>query len=788
MDPVELSDLVVFRDDEDPRKFYLLPDQPQISIDERGEPEFLFVKFIKDLDTLEEEAEASGGYIQLRTTLAIAPERRQRVIEALTTRLEQEKAAGKKPFGVAITLTTPLLAAPLWTDGKATLATFQVADTGLVRHATNEAKVDLSGDLGASFNLHLDHNGSEIFWTAFKNYGQQVPILISYEMKYKARVSAKMTIDAKRSVIHRQLWQHARPFKLVTTLFPRYVPVQAAGPVNALMIANLRAQLHVPIAAMIERPQIRAAVAETITTNEINVRIETDQAGGGEEEAKVREMMFKVATEVLSDQLIPTLFGAGTNTLPGASSENDPAPTRQLHEVKEQPEDGTATFKLSLDHQTSIERSVNPNGPIQLAGASPDKLERCFTEVRAGDGFFKEHKVSASTAGVNFERDGIDRIHVWLLYDEVDEAIAAAPRVRRERDGVLTSERDVLKFPPIDLARAPNGGHKRQYRYRTKVFYKQGPPSPPGDDNWASSADRMLLITAASVGAIRVELLLTAPAVVESARVELRHQSSGRTFETALELTGTNNRRTWFQYTGAAAGSGGTPAPARYSYRVTYRVGGGQIVTPWTEASTDLLEIPGPFARTVTFTVRPGGSFDGVTSIAGDIAYEDRAHDYRLARSFQLVKATDAFVFDVPVLAGGPEVARWTARVSRNDGSHEDLPSQESQPGTIWLGQGGGRNLTVNIITDLIDFDTDVQLALVELSYVDAAHALNERKTFTFSKTAKAGQTWRVAIEPTSPRTYNIDIRYVAYDRTKNSQISRRAVEGDTLLLDRASV
>jgi hypothetical protein len=292
MDPVELNDLVVFRDDEEPRKFYLLPDQPVVSVDEQGEPEFLFVKFIKDVDTLPEEAEVSGGYIQLRTTLTIAPERRQRVIEALTARLEQEKAAGTQPFGRAITTTTPLLAAPLWTDGRATLATFQVSETGLVRHATNEAKVDLSGDLGASFNLHLDNNGSEIFWSAFKNYGQQVPILISYELKYKARVSAKMTIAAKRSVIHKQLWQHARPFKLLVDRFPRYVPVPAPGPLTPMLISTLRAQLHLPVAAMIERPQVRTAVQETITTNTIDVKIETDQAGGGEEEAKVREMMF----------------------------------------------------------------------------------------------------------------------------------------------------------------------------------------------------------------------------------------------------------------------------------------------------------------------------------------------------------------------------------------------------------------------------------------------------------------------------------------------------------------
>jgi hypothetical protein len=350
---------------------------------------------------------------------------------------------------------------------------------------------------------------------------------------------------------------------------------------------------------------------------------------------------------------------------------------------------------------------------------------------------------------------------------------------------VLASERDTLKFPSFDLARAASGGHKRAYRYRTKVFYLDGPPSPPGDDDWSVSSDRMLLITAASVGAIRVDVVLTAPAIVESARVELRHEAAGRTFETGLELKSSANRRTWFQFTGATVPPGSMPAPPSYRYRVTYRVPGGQIVTPWTDASTDVLEIAGPFTRTLTFTLRPGGAFDGIASIGGDITYDDPAHGYHLARPFELTKATDAFTFDVPVFEGGPEKARWSARIKRTDGSHDDVPVKDADPGTVWIGESGGRNLTVNIVPDLIDFDTDVELALVVLSYADATNGIEDHKTFKFSKTAKAGQTWKVAIRPDSPKIYDVDIRYVAYDRTKNTQVTEQGASSDTLLMDR---
>ena len=155
MDPVSLEDLVLFRDDEDPRKFYLLPDQPVLSVDEKGVPDFYFIKYVYDATTHGDD-QLGGGYVQFRTVLTVAPDRRDRVIAGLKQQLEQDKQAGKKPFGIAITATEPVLAAPLWTDGKVGLQTFKVGDKELVVKATETVPVDLAGSLGASVNLQLD--------------------------------------------------------------------------------------------------------------------------------------------------------------------------------------------------------------------------------------------------------------------------------------------------------------------------------------------------------------------------------------------------------------------------------------------------------------------------------------------------------------------------------------------------------------------------------------------------------------------------------------------------------
>src|SRR5450432_50317 len=95
MDPVDVDDLVVYRDDEDPRKFYLLPDEPVISTNAQGVPDFYFIQF-RGVDA----GHTEGGYVQFRTVLTISPARRAKVIAALQAQLTSEQNSGYKPFGL----------------------------------------------------------------------------------------------------------------------------------------------------------------------------------------------------------------------------------------------------------------------------------------------------------------------------------------------------------------------------------------------------------------------------------------------------------------------------------------------------------------------------------------------------------------------------------------------------------------------------------------------------------------------------------------------------------------
>ena len=783
LDPVEVEGLVVFRDDADTRKFYLLPDQPVIPQDDRGEPDFLFIRYIKDLEATAEGEDAGAGFVQFRTALIMPADRRQRVVERLRARLVDEQASGVTPFGKPIVSTEPLLAAPVWMDGTVTLSTFQVSDTGLVRKATGSAPVDLTGDLGAMLALQLDDDGAEIFWTAFEGRGEhRIPISVQFDLSYKARISARMEIHAKHEVIHREVLRWARPYRLLTSPFVRYVALPSVTNfVGGAALNALRANYAEPVTLCVPQQQITDTISKNISNNTISVTIETDQAATGEAGDKIQEALFKIATDVLSERVMPLLFGGATGK-PGAATEHDPSATTELVEVTERGPAGDATFDLVLDHNTTVQRWIHPNGPVQVLLGSEEQMARCFRTLRLSDRSLANTQIVASTAGVSFAEDGIAAVQVFFNYEHVDEAHPDRPVIKRQHDGVLQKAEDVVRWR-FDLARTADGRHIRDYRYRVDVLYRDGNRT---GSPWRTGSGRALLLTPAAMGAIRVDLVLTAPqALVDGADVELRHQPpSGPPLQTTIELSAAAARQSWFQFTGEVGEEGHAVRPPTYSYRVRYRIRGSEVSTEWREATDQLLEIGSPFRRMLTFTVRPQGSFDGVSTVSGDISYADDRNQYRVTESFQLDNLTDSHQFTVGGFDGGPETVSWRARLTRADGSGVTLGPGQSGVGTVWVGTDVDF-LSIKVVPDLIDFEKDVQLAVVQLRYRDQANEIDQAVTFTFSLAEHATQEWKVARRDRSNGRYDAHIRYVTFDRSKSSEVRLDQIDDQVLLLDR---
>jgi hypothetical protein len=776
MDPVTLENLVLFRDDEDPRKFYLLPDQPALSVDEKGVPDFYFIKYAYDATTHGDD-QLGGGYVQFRTVLTIANDRRDRVVAGLKQQLEQDKQAGKKPFGVAITATDPVLAAPLWTDGKVGLQTFKVGDKELVVKDTDTVPVDLAGSLGASVNLQLNPEGAEIFWASFKNFAdQQIPILITYQLTYKARVSANMEIHADRTTVEEQIWQRASPEPYYFhPQSARWVKMAHTGALTRLSLATLQAQNTYRVAAGVAPNKVNDTIHSCVTDGTITVRIDVDEAGAKDASGdNVQEMLLKVASDVLSGKVIPALFGDDSQSQPASDSEQGSAPTTPINILPDS--QTTAKFDISLTSNSTVERTCNPNGPVHVLIDNPAAFAACFKELPPSDGFFAIMHVAASTTGIDFAQDGIRTIHVFIRYQQVDEMNPAKPKINQIYDGMLKSDTDTLRCR-FNLARDAQGDFKRDYEFRTEVYYANGEIiSHP--DKWTSSTDQMLAINPAAMGAVRVELALTAPReLVKSARVALQYKrSDGALLSETFDLTPDANRKTWLQPTGEVGKAGTAAGLLQYSYQAVYEIDGGEIAMPWAASTDQSLEIPGPFTSRLAFDLRPQGSFDGIANIAGDVTYNDAAHQYRIVKSFTFSKLGDVFELIVPAMDGGSQEVSYTARINRADGSTMDLPPGHAPAGTIWIGLP---TLKIDVHSEGVDFDRDVQLAVVRLSSSDGSGA---ETTLTFTKASPAIQSWSMPVGAAGAH-YDADVRFITYDRTKNAEVQQKNLSDKQLIL-----
>src|SRR5262249_47049667 len=144
--------------------------------------------------------------------------------------------------------------------------------------------------------------------------------------------------------------------------------------------------------------------------------------------------------------------------------------------------------------------------------------------------------------------------------------------------------------------------------------------------DWEPIAADSLVVDPAAMGAVRVQLAMTArKEEIRSVSVALSYRKgNGEVLSDVVILTPDDARKTWVKSTGdVRPATPGAPAPT-YTYQFTYQTtAAGQITMAPQTSNADTLEVPTPFPKTLTFTFTPQGSFAGLTAIAGEVSYDD---------------------------------------------------------------------------------------------------------------------------------------------------------------------
>jgi hypothetical protein len=256
-----------------------------------------------------------------------------------------------------------------------------------------------------------------------------------------------------------------------------------------------------------------------------------------------------------------------------------------------------------------------------------------------------------------------------------------------------------------------------------------------------------------------------------------------------MVLAPDDGRKTWIKSTGEIRTmDSNTPAPI-YTYQFTYstKAAGVIALAPQT-SNADTLEVPTPFPKTLTFNFTPQGSFVNIKAIQGELTYADEAHGYTVKKPITLESLASKVAIDVPVLADGPEEASWTARILHPDGTQTPLPGGHGSSGSYSIGFTEFPPFQVTVMPDLLDFDKDVKLAAVTLTYHDPVSGSDLTQIMKFSKASSTQQVWSIPQYAANlPQRYDIDIRYFGFDPAKNAEFHLRALKDPTPFLDRTS-
>lgn len=789
MDPVDIDDLVVYRDDEQPCTFYLLPDEPVISTDDNGVPDFYFIQY-RGIDASHKE----GGYVQFRTVLTISPARRAKVIAALQTLLTNEQAAGKKPFGFPITSTEPVLADPIWTSGTVSIMTMQAGPDGLVTVAPDTPlPCDLAGSLGASGRLSLSPDGASVFWASFTDYQtKKLPILITYQLVYRARVSATLTIDADGSTVVKQIWERAQPKPYYWDITSRSnLEIPFTGTFEKASLPLLRVRYPGAFGGVF-LSNVYTAVQSSVTDKTISVVINTDSTSGGSSSTagsgSVQDSLFKLATDLLTNDIIPAIFGTGQDgSNPQGASASSHGDGSGSGAILPLPNSETTThFHIAMTSNSVINRNVNPTGALQVLISDPAVLASCFKQLTLGNDFFSKKHVTISTAGIDFVTDGISAIQVAGRYLQSDEIGHQSPAGALHPDVELKAASDTGHWD-FALSRDASGVPKDQYEFATNVYYN----GVVLKTDWQPSIADALIVNPAAMGAVRVQLALTARREeVTKVSVALSYRkSNGEVLSDVVILTPDEGRKTWIKTTGEIiAANLNTPAPT-YTYQFTYQtVVAGQIVMPVMSSNAGTLEVPTPFPRTLAFTFLPQGSFANVQALSVTVTYADPAHDYHVVQTFSLDNLSAKYTLSIPILDGGPQWASWVAHTVYPDGSQSNLPGGQGGSGTYFVGLQVFPPFKITVMPDLIDFSKDVQLAAVTLTYHDPVTATDLTQELKFNMATAAQAVWNVPQYASGlPRKYDMNIRYFAFDRSKNAEFHLKDLTDPAPFLDRVA-
>ena len=723
----------VYRDDQNLAKFYVLPAQPAIALDENGKPIFSLIVYRRDDSRLDPDKapkeDVGGGILTFTIELAVPPDKFRAIQSHLRTLVFGDGASDPSQ-DVALTPVD-------FFDGSVSIA---VAGEGtgdaeheFVRTAVGSGKIAGVADNRKAVMVKLTQDGAALMSQIEKL--RTLPINVQYSLQYEHRlvgVTLRVWCDVRSSYHLIQDTYHAEEHT-------------DSGYLD-LSHDNVRTDKI-------------TSVTETMVSNRTAGVVVTP--GSSQITQDTLDSLSKFGEDMLNKELEKVV-------------QAKPPPSDMDRSYLEKYfTDVSSDLNFSLTENMVLVQNYIPSANISNIFQRGDVQDLvAFVDLRTN--FFSLLKVPIRV-NADFSKLPISHVVVTVTYSS------------RRPDGV--AEQRVESFDFIDgtsiqtfLAFA-NKLEDVAYDWSASVHYKDS--QEPYTFGRSGVQDNFLVLDVGTLGMIAVDVGfgLVDLDKFPTATVSLRYNSRalGRMVEQTLTLNKDKPNQAWTDVIRENASS-------PYEYKVDWlrKEDDSILEGKWMPSSSMHLRVDAPVADHLSVSVLSTGNFkdgtDQIVHIGVSLRYSDMDNGY--TREGTLDFTDDKQMQSWTVDLRNAELRDYEYRYSiiYKGGLVKNFPAGGTwlpgQPGFLVVGEKYG--LELNIYATLLQFGDHDRVVQVDLAYRDPKNNINIAKSCVFDRDHNKPDVWRVrTADPPGTLDYSIDITYMAANgdqvklptRTANSDV-----------------
>lgn len=655
---VNNRNFVVWGDDLQDNKFYVLPSAPRFRI-QNGKPVFQFLKY---RSPIERSDGPMGGLCVFDVELAIADGDRLQISE----QLKQLKGKNQIEFG-----------AISYTKGEVRL-NVQDLSHSMVDSVVSPGKPSLFGNNVATFSVELNPPGTALFWNALGGPVQSGEsseggiITVFYDLWFSAMLPpATVTVTFKSEQLRdfsrkvdRNMW--GRTTK--ETVKDEWSQVQNGG-------------IDVRFASTWNDPEEEAQLKEAL-----------------------REWGRNTMNEMVSQQLKVDLNEADKRFSTDADE-------------RESMIKNVSDFSRTYKESSAVEYNLTPQGTLQNVTTLIDEagnrlvsnsdLGKYFRTVDLDDPFFKQVRL-----GVNINAD-YDQLKIFDVL--VDLKYANKNMITTDANAQI---KEGLRFdaskPGMQFVAAYQEGDVREVTYSYTINYKGQSKAFRSPTYTETSGYVTIGVDDTGVFLVNGYAKGVDFNFVKSAQVSIRYQDTAQNITVPEKQFLLDRQNSEFRIVEPIF----APRDKPFEYKVLYRMqDDSEFTQDWQSYQANDFYLNDPFVEVRTYSIKAVGSLTKIDAIFLDLSYSGDDNGYRQVKKLTLDSQNRSFDWKVPMINPAKGQVTYSGYIQYSDGNTEDIPATTATGSTIRVGKIREGVLEGTVSADGVDFENRVARAKITLLY-----------------------------------------------------------------------